>query len=280
MKRTAMAAGLSCALMMAGAAQAAPAAEPSAPSARQVHTPGDPLEPMNRSLFWVHKGLDHYLVRPIALGYVAITPRPVRRGVRNVIDNLGEPVTFINDVLQLHPSRAATTLARFGINSTVGVAGVFDVATKADIPVHYEDFGQTLGRWGVGPGFYVFIPVLGPSSVRDGVGRVVDWQFNPLTYPDLHVDKGVAWGVAALDAIDFRASVDDQLTATERTATDEYATVRSAYFQNRASEISDGHARVDELPDFDGPSAAPPSPPRAEQPSPEQPPASTEPPHA
>ena len=279
MLRTALAAGLTTALTVSSVASAQPAPAPPAPTA-QPPASGDPLEPMNRRLYWVHKKLDRYVVRPISLGYQAVTPRPVRKGLRNVIDNLGEPVTFVNDVLQLQPSRAGSTLARFTINSTVGVGGVFDVASKLDIPVHYEDFGQTLGRWGVGPGPYLFIPLIGPSNLRDSVGRAVDWQFSPLAIPSWQVTEGERWTVAIVDAVDFRASVDGELVNLEQTATDEYATVRSAYQQNRLSEIANGKTSVEDLPDFDAPgqpSGAQTSPPPSStapssgSPSPDQP---------
>ncbi|MDB5433038.1 MAG: VacJ family lipoprotein [Caulobacter sp.] len=282
MLRTALAAGLTTALTVSSvaSAQPAPAAPPAVPApAAQPPASGDPLEPINRRLYWVHKKLDRYVVRPISLGYQAVTPRPVRKGLRNVIDNLGEPVTFVNDVLQLQPSRAGSTLARFTINSTVGVGGIFDVASTLDIPVHYEDFGQTLGHWGVGPGPYLFIPLIGPSNVRDSIGRAVDWQVSPLSIPSWQITEGERWAVAVVDAVDFRASVDGELVNLEQTATDEYATVRSAYQQNRTSEIANGQTSVDDLPDFDTPgqpSGA--QPPGAQSPAQTSPPPSSTPP--
>jgi phospholipid-binding lipoprotein MlaA len=271
MLRTALTAGLGC-VVLATASTAAAQAVDSAP-VKPPPAAHDPFERLNRLLYRSNKRLDHAVIRPLAMGYQAVVPKPARRGIRNVLDNLGEPLTFVNDVLQLHPKRAGTTFARFTLNSTLGVGGLFDVATPMKLPVHYEDFGQTLGRWGVGPGPYLFIPLVGPSNLRDGFGRIADWQVTPLAIPSWQVTDTERLGVTALDAIDTRATLDPQITATEKTATDDYATVRSAYEQNRASEIADGQTKVEELPDFD----SPPPPTTSDAPPPSTPPQGNEP---
>lgn len=266
MLRIALPAGLAATLLLGGAALAQPAAPsatataagaPMAPAQPQpaggayAKNTDDPWEPMNRKLFAVHKGLDRAFMRPLAKGYEAVTNPPVRHSVRHFVDNLGEPITFINDVLQLKPKRAGSTVVRFALNSTFGLAGLFDLAGKSGIPIHYEDFGQTLGRWGVGPGPYVFIPVLGPSDVRDGVGKLADLTTNGALFKAADVDSGWQLGLTAVDAIDTRLALDPELVNIEHSATDEYATLRSAFQQSRQADIDDGAGAVQDLPDFD-----------------------------
>lgn len=244
---------------------AALSAEPttSAPDAASAGAISDPWEGFNRRMFSVHKGLDRAVVGPVARGYKAVTPRPVRKGVGNFVDNLGEPVTFVNDVLQLKPKRAGKTVGRFVINTTVGVLGVFDVAGNAGLPRESEDFGQTLGRYGAEPGPYVFIPVLGPSSVRDVGGRVVDGFINPLNTVDFENATEIRAGVYVGGAVNTRAELDPQIRQLEATATDEYATYRSLYAQRRRAEVADGEATaVEDLPDFGDPAPARPAPQR------------------
>jgi phospholipid-binding lipoprotein MlaA len=250
-------------------AQPAPAAAES-PVAAQVVAPAyDPWEPMNRGLFRFNKGLDHAVIRPLAIGYKTVLPSPGRTGVRNVINNIGEPLTFVNDVLELRFTNAGHTVARFTLNSTVGVLGLFDVAGKVGVPIHYADFGETLGRYGVPQGPYLYLPVLGPSSVRDGAGKIVDVYTGLLNLHDLHVTPAERLGVTAVDGLDTRAELDDQLSELQRSATDEYATQRSLYLQNRQSLVTNQAAAVQQLPDFDAPtgaSAREPDPPKAAQP--------------
>lgn len=231
----------------------------------------DPWERTNRGLFAVHKGLDRAVIGPGARAYKAVTPTPVRQGVRNVFNNLGEPLTFINDVLQGQPTRAGKTAARFVTNTTVGVLGVFDVAGKAGLPVHYEDFGQTLAVYGVKPGPYVFIPVLGPSNLRDVGGRVLDTAANPVNHPTFENSREVKTGLYVLNGVDARAAADTTVRELERSATDEYVTYRSLYAQNRRAEIANGRMdaqSVQELPDFEAPpeESRPTPPPRRPEP--------------
>lgn len=231
------------------------------PASANAPAPYDPLEPMNRKLFSFNKGLDRAIIRPVAIGYKRALPGPVRTGVRNVLNNLDEPVTFINDVLQTHWSLANRAAGRFLLNSTVGLAGIFDVAGAEGATIHYSDFGQTLGHYGAPVGPYLYVPVLGPSDLRDGTGRIVDGFLSPLNLHDLHVSIGEQIGLVALRGIDTRAEYDQALQDLSRTATDAYAAQRSIYLQNRQAMIVDPNAAVQQLPDFDAPpSATPPSP--------------------
>ena len=247
-----------------GAAWAADNAPPAQPPAAMADMTGapvyDPWEPMNRGLFRISRAIDDTVVRPLALGYMWVTPSPIRKGVTNAFNNLGEPVTFINDVLQLRPAQAGRTTARFFVNSTVGMLGLMDVAGGSGIPIHYSDFGQTLGRYGVGPGPFIYLPVFGPSDVRDGVGRIADAASSPLNIHDFHISVGARLGIALANGISTRANIDDQLEALRHTATDEYAAQRSIFLQNRQSVISEPKAALQQLPDFDAPAtAAPPA---------------------
>lgn len=219
----------------------------------------DPFEPMNRALFGVHEKLDHYLIRPMAMVYERLLPKIVRKGLTHVFGNLGEPAVFVNDVLQGHPKAATHTLTRFVGNSTFGVLGLFDVATPAGLPHHDNDFGITLARWGVGPGPYLFIPVAGPFTVRDGVGEAVGLALNPLIYLRYAGDKSVAAATTIATGLQTRIDVDQDLRALYASATDPYASFRSFYLQNRESLINGGRIDLDTLPDFGPDPSAPPS---------------------
>lgn len=237
----------------AASAQESLATEPEAvetaaemPAAGSVY---DPWEGFNRGLFAVHESVDKAVLEPVARGYRAVTTTGIRSGVSNFLSNLRSPVIFVNDALQAEPSRAATTAARFGINSTVGVLGVFDVASRMGLERHDEDFGQTLAVWGVGSGPYLFIPILGPSNVRDGFGRVVDVFVDPLTYAEFQGDdtfratRGVMAGVSAREALL------DVVADTNSRSLDPYVTYRTSYGLLRESAINNGAA--EDLPDFD-----------------------------
>lgn len=218
------------------------------PAAAQS-APEDPFEGFNRSMFAVHEGLDKAILEPVARGYVAITPAPVREGVGNVLDNLKAPVVLANDVLQLDPGRAASTTGRFLINSTLGLAGIFDVASMMGLEKHDEDFGQTLGKWGMPSGPYLFIPVLGPSSVRDGIGRGVDAALDPINDADLPREDETRALRGALTGLNTRA---DLLQAVEemRAESDPYLNLRTTYFLLREAEIANGQALLPDMPDL------------------------------
>ncbi len=223
----------------------------------------DPWEHLNRGLYGFNDGLDRAVLRPAARGYKKAVARPVRTGVRNALNNIGEPNTLVNDLLQGRIVHGGQSAARFVINSTVGIAGLFDVATPIGIPSHDADFGQTLGRWGLPPGPYVFVPVFGPSDLRDGAGRIVDGFASILSLHDLHVTTPYRTGIEVVDGVDSRLALDSTIEAVKHTATDPYATTRSAYLQNRRSMVISDKQAIDQLPSFDAPPPAPaPTPPK------------------
>ena len=140
--------------------------------------PGDPLEPMNRQIFKFNDALDRTIAQPVAKGYQKVTPQPIRQAISNFFSNLGDLGTAANNILQLKITDATEDVMRFVMNSTFGIGGLLDFATPAGLPKHHEDFGLTLGRWGVPAGPYLVLPLFGPSSVRDSTGYIVDFRFN------------------------------------------------------------------------------------------------------
>ena len=213
---------------------------------------------MNRVGYAVEGKLDHFVIHPLSRVYRFLTPGPIGRGIHNVLVNLSEPSALINDVLQLRMKRAGTPAARLVINTTVGVLGLFDVAARMGLYHHDNEFGVTLGRYGVKPGPYLYLPLVGPSTVRDFLGSGIDIVLNPLhlaTYPDQTV---VLESDFALSGLDRERSTEAELHALLSTAVDPYATLRSAYLQNKQGEIT-GEAVPLDLPPFDepGPSPAP-----------------------
>jgi phospholipid-binding lipoprotein MlaA len=219
--------------------------------ARAQDEAGDPWEGFNRDLYAVHESVDRAVLEPIARGYRAVTPSPLRQGVLNFLRNLRGPVIFANDVLQGQFSRAGVTAARFGLNTTIGVAGVFDPASSMGLERHDEDFGQTLAVWGVDEGPYVFVPLLGPTTVRDGAGRIVDIVFDPLTWA--RGDDADAWraGRTATAGVAAREQVLEAVDDVRRDSIDPYVTIRTTYGLLRRSAIQNGPAEVQDLPEFD-----------------------------
>ena len=251
---------LSTGALSSAALAAGPAVSNGYPGAGAAASAGapvyDPFEKANRGLYSLNKGLDRAIVRPLAITYQRGLPKPVRTGVRNGLNNLGEPNTLMNDVLQGHAKAGGVTVVRFVVNSTVGVLGLFDVAGHAmNLPIHYSDSGQTLGRYGVKAGPYIYIPVLGPSNLRDGFGRVVDSFTGVLNIHDIGATTTDRLAVSVVDGLDTRAEYDPQLKELNRVATDPYATIRSFYTQNRNASFTDSHKGVQDLPDFDAPPA-------------------------
>ena len=211
----------------------------------------DPLEPLNRSIFKVNEAVDFIVLQPVAATYRQVVPDPLQEMVTNFLRNLATPVTLLNELLQGDWEGAEVAATRFFLNSTVGLAGVIDIAgyNTPELAHRSEDFGQTLGVWGVGDGPYLVLPLLGPSNLRDGLGRVVDTASDPLTYYD---DETFAWTRLGLTAVDGRARTLDPLDEIKRSSIDFYAAVRSLYWQNRRSEIFDGTPPIeDTFPDFD-----------------------------
>lgn len=224
-------------------------AAPAVASAQDAQT--DPWEGFNRNMFAVHEGVDRAVLEPVARGYRTITPSPVRQGVLNFLRNLRGPVIFVNDVLQGEIGRAGTTAARFGINTTVGIAGLFDPARSMGLDRHDEDFGQTLAVWGLDSGPYIFVPLLGPTTLRDGVGSIVDIAFDPLTWAEFDEADEVRVGRGILSGVSAREGVLETVDDIRRDALDPYVTIRTSYGLLRESAIQNGPANVQDLPDFD-----------------------------
>ena len=219
---------------LAGCATPPPASDPDALA--DYKATDDPFEPTNRVFFTVNDKLLTYVLTPVARGYNYI-PAPVRGGIHNVLNNFGSPVQFANDVLETQPRRAGDTFMRFLINSTAGVGGVFDVAKHVGYPDHAAEGATTLALWGIPAGPYLYLPLFGPSGVRDGVGRGVDTLVNPYTWATFngvnHLDD-IAFGLSAIDAL---APHIDDLKKINEQALDPYATQRSLYRQLRQADV-------------------------------------------
>lgn len=213
--------------------------------------PADPLEPLNRTVFQFNDGVDRAILKPVATAYRDVTPSPVRTGVSNFFGNISDVWSLVNNVLQLKPKESAEMLMRVSFNTIFGFAGVIDIASEMRLEKHSEDFGQTLGYWGVGSGPYVVLPLLGPSSARDTVGRLVDFQGDLVTRSD-HV--AARNSLSALRLVDARASFLSAGDVLERAALDQYTFTRDAYLQRRRSLINP--ARVDKEERFDLPESA------------------------
>lgn len=211
----------------------------------------DPLEPLNREVFRLNHSLDNRVALPLATFYHSAAPEPLRVHLHYFLTNLHLPVTAANDVLQLHFERGGEAIGRFAVNSTLGIGGVFDVATDWGMPYHSEDFGQTMGWYGVGEGLYVIIPLGGPASARDIAGSVVDGYINPLGYIQWHNKSYYwSWPIRLLSFVDSRSTSVDELREIQRSSIDLYATTRSLYRQSRDAEIRNGEPDVKGLPDF------------------------------
>lgn len=201
--------------------------------------PKDPIEGFNRAMFAFNEGLDSAVVRPVASGYEAVLPSPVRTGVTNFFSNIEDLLIGVNNLLQGKGSEAFSDLGRVAINSTIGLLGLFDIASDAGLEKHDEDFGQTFGRWGVGNGAYVVIPVFGPRTARDTVGLVLDVAADPLT----HLGAGDGRDVLlALRAVNDRANLLPADKVVEEAALDKYSYIRDGYLQRRRNLIHDGNA--------------------------------------
>ena len=209
-------------------------------------TPGDPLERMNRGTYRFNAAIDRAVLKPVATGYRNGVPRVVRTGIGNVLSNLAFPTTIINDLLQFKLKDAAIDLGRFAINSTLGIGGLLDPASHFGIPRNNEDFGQTLGRWGVPAGPYVVLPLFGPSTLRDAPSMLADAQTDLRVQLDLETEEKIALGV--LTVLDRRAdllSIDPSIEA----AYDPYAFVRDVWLQRREYQVRDGEVADDPPPE-------------------------------
>ncbi len=224
---------------LTGCATRPPASDPDALA--DFEQTNDPLEPTNRVFYAVNNGIDTVILRPAALAYRYAVPGAVRDGVHNVLANIGSPVQLANDIMEAKPRRAGDTTMRFLINTTAGVLGIFDVATKWGYPAHDSDFGMTLALWGVPEGPFLFLPVLGPSDPRDAAGFGADIALDPFTWigtgPNRTGWSAFKWSRTGLGALDARERVLDPLDQIKKTALDPYATFRSLYRQHRHAQI-------------------------------------------
>ncbi|RDK02100.1 MlaA family lipoprotein [Paraburkholderia lacunae] len=195
--------------------------------------PGDPFEPVNRVVFNFNDGLDRYIAVPAAKGYQKVTPKPLRTAVSNFFSNLGDLSNAANNLLQLKITDATEDIVRFAFNSTFGLGGLLDWATPAGLPKHHQDFGLTLGHWGVPSGPYLVLPLFGPSTVRDSMGLVVDVKFNPLNY----IEPAERNPLYVLQFVSVRSDLLGATNLLEQAALDKYSFVRDAYTQQRKARL-------------------------------------------
>jgi phospholipid-binding lipoprotein MlaA len=216
----------------------------------------DPWERLNRADYAIQGRLDRYLVHPLSKAYRFLTPGSIGRGIHNVLVNLSEPAALFNDVLQLRLKRAATPAARLILNSTIGVLGLIDVAAHVGLYHHDNEFGVTLGRYRVKPGPYVYLPMVGPSTLRDLVGSGVDFVLDPMRWLDYSHQSAILNARLGFSDLDKEVATEADLQALLGTAVDPYATLRSAYLQHKQGEIEGDAVPVD-LPSFEEPVPAP-----------------------
>ena len=204
----------------------------------------DPLEPLNRQVFKFNDALDTAIVKPVAIAYRDHTPTPLRQGIGNVFNNLQDSWSVVNNLLQLKIVYAYDSLARVAINTLLGVGGVVDVASELGIERHTQDFGHTLGVWGVPPGPYLVLPILGPSSLRDALALSVDWQGDPLGQLP---NESVRNAALLLRGLDTRAGLLKATSMLEEAALDRYTFARDAFLQTRRNNIFDGNPPQDDV---------------------------------
>lgn len=214
--------------------------------ATTASNPRDPLEPLNRGIYSFNEHVDGLILKPAAEAYRLLLPAFARTGVSNFFSNLNDVLVALNNLLQGKVNHAASDASRVVVNSTLGVLGFIDVASKIGLEKHDEDFGQTLGYWGVGDGPYLVLPFFGPSNFRDAVGRIPDYYADPVTYVDPVSDRNVLWG---LRVVNRRAELLGASRVLEAAALDPYEFVRDAYLQRRRNLIYDGNAPRENLDD-------------------------------
>lgn len=207
--------------------------------------PQDPWEPYNRAIFEFNRDVDRIVLRPVARGYAKVTPAPVQEGVGNFFTNLGYPVDIVNLLLQGKPADSAKATGRFVLNSTVGLLGIFDVASRAGIPQYDEDFGQTFGVWGWEQSRYFVVPFFGGTTIRDALGYVPDAYTN-VGWKQIE-DEELFYSLVALDLVHLRSTVISQ-EKTIQEAFDKYKLFRDSYLQRRTYLIHDGE---NELPEYE-----------------------------
>jgi phospholipid-binding lipoprotein MlaA len=225
-----------------------PIADPTLPPPAELPASYDPWEPLNRRVHVFNNAVDRRIAKPLAKAYVKVVPRPVRLGVSNFFNNLGQPVSALNSLLQGKPRAAAQALGRFALNTTLGVGGLVDPASDAHLPNHSEDFGQTLGVWGWKRSRYVELPLFGPRTVRDVFGLVGDAPLSPLRQVQPDADRIFLQGLQLVDVRTQLFSVDRMREG----AADDYTLVRDAWLQRRRFQIYGDrrHKRDDSLPDY------------------------------
>jgi phospholipid-binding lipoprotein MlaA len=209
--------------------------------------PGDPFEPANRVIFKFNDGVDRFIAVPVAKGYQKVTPQPLRTAVSNFFSNLGDLTNVANDLLQLKITDATEDFVRFAFNSTFGLGGLLDWATPAGLPKHHQDFGLTLGHWGVPSGPYLVLPLFGPSTVRDSMGLIVDVKFNPLNY----IEPAVRNPLYVLQFVSVRSDLLGASCLLEQAALDKYSFVRDAYTQQRKARLRGPGENAAPLPNYD-----------------------------
>lgn len=217
------------------------------------HNPADPYESFNRSMYAFNDGLDHAVLEPVAKGYRAVTNEPVREGVSNFLSNLHEPLNAANQMLQGKPSDAAGAAGRFVINTTIGIVGIFDTASNFGLERKVEDFGQTLGVWGVKSGPYLVLPVIGSTNPRDLFGIGVDAAMNPINYAQFDGDDATRIGLAVAGAVTARESAIETVDGV-RNQVDPYTTLRRYYVRNRAAAIGNQQISpndIEKVPDYE-----------------------------
>jgi phospholipid-binding lipoprotein MlaA len=207
------------------------------------HEENDPLEYVNRGIYSFNEKADEYLLEPTAKGYQYITPEVVDQGISNFFSNLDDVIVFVNDVLQLKFNQALSDGGRVAVNTTVGLLGFVDMASDVGMPKHNEDFGQTLGAYGVGTGPYIVLPILGGSTLRDTVGLYGDMFVDPIN--QLH-NSDVMWGTVVLKGVDMRADLIFAKKVADEASLDPYEFRRSAYFQRREYLVYDGDPPMDD----------------------------------
>ncbi|HZW86121.1 MAG TPA: VacJ family lipoprotein [Gallionella sp.] len=219
-----------------------------------ANNPVDPLESLNRGVYKFNDTLDKAVAKPLAKGYKKVVPQFGRTMVSNFFSNLDDVVVTLNDFLQFKLAQGVSDTTRFLVNSTIGVLGFFDVASTGNLNKHNEDFGQTLGKWGVGNGPYLVLPIFGPSTLRDGVGLYTDSQVS-LIHDIKHIPTRNE--VYAAQAIDQRAALLDQENILDEAAIDPYTFIRDAYLLHRNSLVYDGNPPREKLDDPDSPEPEP-----------------------
>jgi phospholipid-binding lipoprotein MlaA len=228
-----------------------PVADPTLPAPAQLPASYDPWEKLNRKVHHFNNFVDAHVALPLAHAYVAVVPRPVRLGVGNFFSNLGQPVNALNSLLQGRPGEASKSLARFMLNTTLGIGGIFDPATDANLPYHSEDFGQTLGKWGWRQSRYVELPLFGPRTLRDVFGLVGDAPLSPIRQVESDPTRVFLQGLQLVDVRTQLFAVDSM----RQGAADDYTLVRDAWLQRRRYQIIGGDSTApaqgnDQLPEY------------------------------